>query len=280
MKVLIIAPDEGVRDALTEQFDVRGRASQSLSLIDELFSAGFPSDVGVVVSVLAQPHDTDTHYESVTRLAKVCSENSVPLMQLSSCRVFDGLEGGRHREDDDIMPVGTEGTFFASIEQQVRSECSQHIILRTGPLFGSKGNNLLTHLLSRLNEKTPLALSKKGKSCPLHLRDLARVISAIVDQMSCGCRSWGTYHYSSTEPVSSYQFAEAVLAVVSQYTDSTDHPLLLDPVDTVSIEWQQPLLNCEKLLFSFGIKQLPWRAFIAPTIKAVFSPTIKESVNE
>ncbi len=39
-------------------------------------------------------------------------------------------------------------------------------------------------------------------------------------------------------------------------------------------DWQRPLLNCEKILNTFGIKQLPWRAFIAPTIKKYFNPAL------
>ena len=295
MKVLIVALNDAVRDALKEQFDVRDRFYESVCIDDlcppiteggTISSVALPADITCVVNFstieLAQEgRSGDGPLQQFLQLARACSLRSVPLVQLSSAQVFDDVDGGRHREDDDVSLSNSDlGSWLVEAEQAVLVECKQHIILRTGPLFSAEGDNLLTRLLDRFDQGVPLSLSSKGKACPLHVRDLARVISAIIDQLSCGGDSWGIYHYSSTEPVSSYQFAEAVLAVVSQYTEATEQSLLLDPVDEADSDWQAPMLNCEKILFTFGIKQLPWRVFITPTIKAVFEEMPKEVGSE
>lgn len=294
MKVLIVALDDAVRDELREQFDVRYRAYESVC-IDDLCpavtqgestpSVTLPADIACVVNfatieAVQEGRTDDGLLQQLMELSRACRFKSVPLVQLSSAQVFDEVDSGRHREEDDVSPSGDLGSLLVKIEQLVKAECKQYIILRAGPLFGSKGNNLLTRLLRKFDQSEQLALSAKGKACPLHVRDLARVISAMIDQLSCGGDGWGVYHYSSTELVSSYQFTEAVLAVASQYTEAIEGSLLLDPVDETDADWQTPMLNCEKILFTFGIKQLPWRAFIAPTIKAIYEELPQEVGNE
>ncbi|WP_159931251.1 hypothetical protein [Oceanicoccus sp. KOV_DT_Chl] len=45
-------------------------------------------------------------------------------------------------------------------------------------------------------------------------------------------------------------------------------------------------MNCDKIRNTFGIKQLPWRAFVVPTVKKIFenktvdSHVGKDTVNE
>ena len=188
-------------------------------------------------------------------------------------------ECGRHREEDDVAPASRVGALLWRMEERVRAACKQHIILRTGPLFSAQGDNLLTSLIARLKDGATLALSTTGNSCPVHVSDLARVVSAIIDQLSCGAEPWDTYHYCSSDPVSSYLFAETVLAVVSQYRPAGAQPPLLESQDTADTRWPHPLLNCDKLLNTFGIKQLPWRAFLVPAVKQMFQPD-KEGLSD
>jgi dTDP-4-dehydrorhamnose reductase len=234
-----------------------------------------PSDIEVVVNALSleclqQGLGGDNLIESLLLLAQACAQRAIPLIQLSSSEVFDGFDGGRHREVDDVVPASQIGALLSRMEALLPDSCSRHIVLRVGPVFSSREDNLLTRLLEKFQRGETLSFSSGGKCSPLHSKDLARVLSAIIDQLSCGCESWGTYHYNSSDPASSYQFAETVLAVLSQYTQSNDRPLMLESIDAVDLDWSKPVLNCEKILNTFGIKQLPWRAFVVPTVKKIF----------
>ena len=288
MKVLIIALEGQIRDALEAQFAMRKRAFdsvglewlQSLSALDQKgLSRAIPANIGVVVNALSleslQQQADDGVLDSLALLAQACDQTATPLISISTCDVFDGAEAGRHSEVDDVVPVSRLAALVARMEELIRGSCSRYIILRTGPVFSSQGDNLLTELLRSFEISETLALSTTGKSCPMHAKDLARVISGLIDQLSCGCESWGTYHYSSSDSVSHYQFAETVLATMSQYVDTSGKSLHLDSVDTLDEEWCRPQLNCEKILNTFGIKQLPWRSFIVPAVKKVF---VKEPV--
>ncbi|WP_101760263.1 sugar nucleotide-binding protein [Oceanicoccus sp. KOV_DT_Chl] len=252
MKVLIIALDGQIRDALEAQLAIRQRPFLSVgaewlnSDTSEQIKPqlNIPADIGVVVNALSleslQQQASESLIDSLAMLAQACDRAVIPVISLSTSQVFDGIDGGRNREKDEVVPASREGALLARMEELLRGSCSRHIILRTGPLFSSREDNLLTTLLDRFKAQESLTLSSTGKSCPLHAKDLARVISGLIDQLSCGCNAWGTYHYCSSDPVSSYQFAETVLAVVSQYTQANEQLLQLESVDTADTDWPRP----------------------------------------
>lgn len=291
MKVLIIALQDQIREALEAQLRIRDRAFAVVGQ-DWLLKAAanpavelsLPGGIGVVINTLTSeslPADANQSFlEAVSQLAKACRQAAVPLLQLSSSKVFDGAESGRHREDETAIAVSEVGKQLLAMEELIAAGCERHIILRTGPIFSGTGDNLLTQLVSQIKQQSPLQFSKTGKSCPQHAQDVARVLSAIIDQLSCGCDSWGVFHYSSSEPTSHYQFAGVVLPEVLQYIDAGDEGLELVAVDELDTAWRRPLLNCEKILFTYGIKQLPWRAFIVPTVKQLFNQSTIEADNE
>ena len=285
MKVLVIAQEGQIRDALEKQLTLRDRAYQCVG--PAWFGVGakkavvagagvkLPKGVSVVFNALSLELFEQTPDQGLlaplVQLAQACHRRGVPLILLSSSMVYGEVDGV-HRESEPPVPGNAAGELLLRMEQAVTEQCEQSIVLRTGPLFSSMGDNLLTNLLRNFENGQALQLSNAGDSCPLHTSDLARVVSAIIDQLSCGAEVWGTYHYCSADYVSSYQFAEAVLAVVSQYEKGANQTLKLQPVEAADTRWSRPLLNCEKILNTFGVKQLPWRAFIAPTVKKYFHP--------
>jgi dTDP-4-dehydrorhamnose reductase len=293
VKVLVIAQDGQIRRALEKQLAVRHRPFVSVgtewlqsnrSLTIQRPLSAITGEIKVVVNAISlECLERETHEVAIDDaqwLAEICTQAAIPLIQLSNSQVFDGVDSGRHREDEPVAPSDQVGVLLSQLEERVCSSSKQHIILRVGPLFSSMGGNLLTSLMHDFKRNETRVLSTLGHSCPTHVNDLARVLSAIIDQLSCGAEPWGTYHYCSSDPTSSYQFAETVLAVAAQFAPAGDQPLLLASTTTDDSGWTRPLLNCEKILNTFGIKQLPWRAFVVPTVKNMFESEKEESANE
>lgn len=286
MKTLVVAQDAQIRDALEKRLSLRGRSYQDTADCAWLETAPVDQSgqIDLVVNALSLDslqHNTDQNLiDSLSQLVTSCEQRGLPLIHLSSSQVFDGLDGGRHREDDETVPASKVGAVLSRMETLVREGCRQPIILRTGPVFSAVGNNLLTELLDNFVSGTSLSLSSTGKACPVYAGDLARVISAIIDQLSCGADCWGNYQYCSSDPASSYQFAETVLAVASQFMEPSAEPLQLEAIATADTDWPKPLMNCEKILNNFGIKQLPWRSFIVATVKDVLQPGAGEKTHE
>jgi dTDP-4-dehydrorhamnose reductase len=281
LRVLIVALDAQIRDSLVAQFKSRNRECVSVGLEwirgreDNSSSPSIPANIGLVVNGLSreclEQNAEEPVVDDLRLLAMSCKKSSTPLLHLSSCQVFDALPAGLKKEADDVSATSQIGDLLCQLECTVREVCTQYIILRTGPVFSAVGKNLMTQLLLQIEQSEALELSNVGKSCPISSIDLARVISAVTDQLSCGSDAWGTYHYSSSDPSSSYHFAEVVLAVASQYIEVSDRPLELTALEQDDVSWTMPLLDCNVILNTFGIKQLPWRAFIAPTVKKYFT---------
>ena len=60
--------------------------------------------------------------------------------------------------------------------------------------------------------------------CPVCSVDAARVIAAILDQLSVGARACGIYHYGSCDRATAYDFAEAALAAARPWLNSDRRP--------------------------------------------------------
>jgi len=280
VKILLISSNPQFADALGERFTQRGRtcvvAEPELGEGEQALAnllSGFDADM--VISGIGIGNVDEAAREFASLLVKVCESRHIPIVHISGSQVFDGMDGGRHREEDPALPARRRGALLWQIEELIRS-MPQHLILRTGPMFSSRGDNLLTRLLAEFRHGGSIERSPHGQTCPISADDLARVVSAIIDQLSCGADCWGTYHYSSSDPVSSYQFAEIVLAVASQYLDTEALKLSLDIAPEKDTQWPGPLLNCDKIRNTFGIKQMPWRSSINSVIKQVFEGELNE----
>ena len=60
--------------------------------------------------------------------------------------------------------------------------------------------------------------------CPVCSVDAARVIAAILDQLSVGARACGIYHYGSCDRATAYDFAEAALVAARPWLSSDRRP--------------------------------------------------------
>ena len=280
MKILVIAQEPQIVSSLSHYFESRGRAYLVCSVaeiseesnLDAFLRNHSISLVLNAASVSLLKKSTDNEWVAgVQELAEICHRNRVVLMQLSSSLVFDGLDGGRHREIDEALPASRIGAVHWQMEQAVRAHCERHVVVRTMPLFSGHPDNLLSTLIAQFKAGNELAVSTGGKSAPVSCDDLARVLSGVVDQLSCGANAWGTYHYCASDPANHFQFAEAVLMVASQFIDTSGASLTA--IESPYTEWPQPLLNCNKIRTTFGIKQLPWRSSIGDAVKQALGVT-------
>ena len=110
--------------------------------------------------------------------------------------------------------------------------------------------------------------------CPTYASDVARILIAIIKQLECDIDVWGTYHYSGAEVTSWKGFAEAILAAAKKHGVTQ-----AETIDAVtSLEWPAraprpayTVLDCSKILNTFGIRQRPWRSGLVKVIDQVFN---------
>lgn len=206
--------------------------------------------------------------DAVANLAKVCARENAALVQISSWRIFNGQKKDSYTEKDTPDPESVLGNAFWQGEQQVSQHCPRHIILRLSWIIGEVGHNRVTRLLKSFTA------GEVAGTCPLHrgfpttAADVARVLLAITQQLSCGINVWGTYHYSSAEAVDEYTLAEMVLAEASQYFDVDVNSLPIDKKDNQKAV--NACLDSKRLTYTFGIKPRSWKEELPYLVKCYY----------
>jgi dTDP-4-dehydrorhamnose reductase len=198
----------------------------------------------------------------IKNLAHACRAHHAMLLHVSDASMFAGRRSGAYREKDKPDNADARAKRVLKGESHVLRRVPRHIVLRGGPLIAATGDNLFTRVMQRL-ERGELLECTDDRLCPTPAADLARVIVAVLLQIDCGATPWGIYHYCGADPASLYNFAEAVVALASQYGRIRR--------DAVQLRARAPddrnlVLNCHQILGTFGIKQRPWRSALPAVV--------------
>jgi dTDP-4-dehydrorhamnose reductase len=198
-------------------------------------------------------------------LALAAAMTNCFLLQLSDCQVFSGQQMTAYRETDEPDAQTTYGALRWAGERAVIDTCPRYVILRTGELFSSIGQNVLTDLLKAWRSGGSARVSARYRFCPTSVRDAARVIVALLYQLSCGIEPWGVYHYSGTDAISYYDFARLIKQIVESQSELdlvTDMQEMAEAA--MPLSWA---LDCGKIRNTFGVKQHPWRAGLTSSVR-------------
>ena len=195
-------------------------------------------------------------------LAEFARTRNMALLQLSSCYVFDGRKQGAYISSNPGQPINELGRWQWECEQALRTTLPRHLLLRTGWSLG--------RVIRKLHECAvhggSLDLPGRCRGQPVAVRDLARVMTAIVLQLDCGAEVWGTYQYAGAEEINLYELGLEIVGMPGiprniRVVDKLPEWGHLEPVNTTMV--------CSKIKHTFGIKQLPWRNWLAEEVEAV-----------
>jgi dTDP-4-dehydrorhamnose reductase len=209
-------------------------------------------------------------------VAKACQRSGITYLYTSSSFVFSGQLDRPYSEEDLPDNETGVGAMLSRAEQLVRDGCEKHLILRLGPVFSFEGTNLITRMLDQLGEQGgSLVMDNNLRGCPVAADDGARVLSALLDQLSTGLETSGMFHYCSSDSATYFEFAEALLASASQFSDfsPTAVQLLRQPEGLAPLNRS---LNCNKIRNTFAIKQAPWRSAVPGMVKKYYEQQRKE----
>jgi len=228
-----------------------------------------PDDTDLVVNALwlADPEkaeaDRDATYQAAfslpLALAEYVRDRGMALLQLSSCYVFDGRKQGAYIASNPGQPVNELGRWQWECEQALRSLLPRHIILRTGWSMA----RFVQKVRQATSGETGLSLPGRCLGQPVAVRDLARVMVAMVLQLDCGAEVWGTYQYAGAEEINLYELGLAIAGLPGipkdiRVVDEVPEWGHLEPVNTT--------MACRKIRNTFGIKQLPWRTWLSEEV--------------
>ena len=208
-------------------------------------------------------------------IARICAENKIPLIHISTDYVFDGKKGSSYCETDPVSPIGVYGRSKAEGESVVRSELKEHIILRTAWLYGSHGHNFVKTILKLAREKEEIRVVSDQYGSPTSAADLAETILSISDIIrQRAAADWGTYHYCGRGIISWHEFAQAIVNMC-RYKGNVKTERV-EPIKTADYPTRvkrppYSALDCGLINKHFGISPKPWRNSLAITVHELLS---------
>jgi len=208
--------------------------------------------------------------EGPQNLARICKENGIPLVHISTDYVFDGRKKGAYQELDPVCPISVYGKSKAEGEAAVRDALEKHIIVRTAWLYGEHGNNFVKTMLRLGAERESLSVVYDQTGNPTCAADLAQAILDIAEHLLSGKDvHWGTYHYAGKGITSWHAFAEAIFNEAKKYRRLQIEKvgsITSDQYPTPAARPKNSVLNCSKIEAHFGILTKPWRKSLNTTI--------------
>jgi len=208
-------------------------------------------------------------------LAEYCARAGIPLLQISTDYVFDGLKGVPYVETDQTSPTCVYGATKLAGEQAVLAACPRAMVLRTSWVYAARGKNFVLTMLRLGAERDSLSVVADQIGCPTAAPDLAAAILGIVDRI--GENDWrneyaGVFHAAGAGSVSWHGLAGAIFAAASRHGARTPTLNAITTAEYPTAARRPPdsRLDCGKLACVFGLQLPPWRASLDRVVDEVF----------
>ncbi len=182
-------------------------------------------------------------------LAQEAEKLQACLIHISTDYVFDGKTSCPYQENDSTNPLSVYGKTKLAGEQAIRSNCSNHLILRTAWVYGTGGKSNFVKTMLRLGAQKPeLRVVADQIGSPTRAKDIAQTIATLITKT---LQTNGTYHYTNSGVASWYDFAIAIFEEAKQL----GFPLKIERVIPITTkEYPTPatrpsysVLNCAKI---------------------------------
>ncbi|SHF88487.1 dTDP-4-dehydrorhamnose reductase [Bacteroides luti] len=139
-------------------------------------------------------------------LAKAAESRGAAMIQVSTDYVFNGTNHIPYTEEEPTCPASVYGNTKLEGEQNVMSNCSKAIVIRTAWLYSTFGNNFVKTMIRLGKERESLGVVFDQIGTPTYARDLAKAIYAAINKGIVP----GIYHFSDEGVCSWYDFTLAI----------------------------------------------------------------------
>ena len=143
-------------------------------------------------------------------VARATRNAGARLVHISTDYVFDGAATTPYAEDAPLAPRSAYGRTKGAGEWAVRSECPDHLLVRTAWLYGAHGRCFPKTIVRVARERGELAVVDDQFGQPTWTVDLADLAHRLV---LAGVPA-GTYHGTASGKTSWYAFAREAVAAV------------------------------------------------------------------
>lgn len=207
-------------------------------------------------------------------LGRLTREAGIPIIQISTDYVFDGLKGAPYLESDAPNPLGAYGRTKLAGEWAAQAANPRCIVLRTAWVFAPMGKNFLRTMLALGEQRPELRVVADQWGSPTAAPDLADAITAILARLRAdGWRDEfaGTYHATGGGFTNWHAFAEAIFDLNARHGAPRPkvHAITTADYPTKARRPADGRLDNGKLARIFGVALPPWEAGLASVMAAL-----------
>jgi len=210
-------------------------------------------------------------------VARLCAEAIIPLIQISTDYVYDGLKGSPYIESDLPNPLSAYGRTKLAGEWAALAANPMTSVLRTAWVFSPVGKNFVRTMLAAGATRPELRVVADQHGHPTAAPDLADAITAIlirIRQNGWQPRYRGVFHATASDSTNWHGFAEAIFAAAAPH--GGPQPQLL-PIETheYPVKATRPAdgrMDGSKLTETFGVTLPSWRRGLERVVRALHLP--------
>lgn len=203
-------------------------------------------------------------------VAAAAAALDVPVIQLSTDYVFDGLKPTPYVETDPTGPLSVYGASKLMGEQLVAEATANHVILRTAWVYSAHGGNFLKTMLRLGAERDTVAVVADQHGCPTAADDIALAVLTVARRLTADSDSAlrGIFHLTGAGEATWADFAEAIFAALAARTGRRVAVRRITTADypTPARRPAHSLLSGARLQSAFGITLPDWRQSSAAVV--------------
>lgn len=206
-------------------------------------------------------------------LADACDACKIPLIHLSTDYVFDGQSQTPCGEEDTVGPRNVYGQSKLEGERAIADRLQSHLILRVSWVFSSHGRNFVKTILRLARKNEELRVVSDQHGCPTAASDIAGVVIDLATRIEKDkAENWGIYHFRGAPPTTWYDFSRSILEEARKHVRLAARAVL--PISTAEYPTRAPrpihsVLDCGRIMKSFGIEPSPWQPALKRTIEEI-----------
>jgi len=208
-----------------------------------------------------------TNTAAVKFLAEQSEKLGIPLIQLSTDYVFDGIKKGTYTEIDKANPQTVYGKSKYEAETAIQESNPKHIILRTSWVYSLRGKNFLTTILGLAKNKESFDIIFDQIGSPTSAIFIANTILEITKKIEQIKKNnlYGIYNLTCSGSTSWFEFAKTIILFAQKEglslksTPESIKPVKTSDFITLASRPKNSTLNNQKLVKTFEINCPEWQ---------------------
>lgn len=209
-------------------------------------------------------------------LGRLCAAAGIPLIQISTDYVYDGLKGSPYLESDLPNPLGAYGRTKLAGEWAALAANPMTTVLRTAWVFSPVGKNFVRTMLAAGATRSELRVVADQHGHPTAAPDLADAITSVLARIRTS--GWqpayrGVFHATAQHSTNWHGFAEAIFAGAARRGGPTPrvHPISTHDYPVKAIRPADGRMDGTKLAETFGVTLPSWPQGLERVLRALYA---------